>query len=141
MKSIDHQFEYYYNTISGFHLIAYVQCWQSALFDVAYQNGTSFFRFSMHLISVLVIFFCQVDRKLLKLASVPKTQTKYFNHLPSVNTNKLKKAVGDFFQFYGNIYEKKHELISVNIGRWEDRYLTHTFGGLTPEQKRLVQFS
>lgn len=96
----------------------------------------------MHLISVLVIFFCQVSQKLPKLANVPSTQAKWINHSPAVNNDKLKRAIGQFFQFYGNIYEKKHELISVNIGRWEDRHLTHTFqrAELTPEQKRLIQF-
>lgn len=59
-----------------------------------------------------------------------------------MNTDKLKRAIGQFFQFYGNIYEKKHKLISVNIGHWEDRHLTNTFqrAQLTAEQKRLIQF-
>lgn len=124
--------------LTGYHLIAYVRCWQSALYDAADRSGTSFFRFNMHLISVLVIFFCQVSQKLPKLANVPSTQAKWINHSPAVNNDKLKRAIGQFFQFYGNIYEKKHELISVNIGRWEDRHLTHTFqrAELTPEQKR-----
>lgn len=126
----------------SYHLIAFVRCWQSALYDAADECGTRFFRFNMHLISALVIFFCQVNQKLPKLASVPSTQTRCINHLPIVNTDQLKRAIGQFFQFYGNMYEREHELISVNIGRWEDRHLIHTFehAELTPEQKRLNLF-
>lgn len=127
---------------TGYHLIAYVRCWQSALYDAADRCGASVFRFNMHLISVLVIFFCQVSQKLPKLAEVASTRAKCINHSPAVDTKKLKQAIGEFFEFYGNIYERKHELISVNIGRWEDRHLTHTFqrAELTVEQQRSFRF-
>lgn len=124
---------------TGHHLIAFIRAWRDTLIEAATQNGAPTFRFNTYIISVLVIFFYQIDQKFPKVANVPSNGTKTIDNVPPVNVNKFKAAVGQFFQFYGKIYGMDHKIISINIGRLEDRFLKHYQQiHSTPEQKRFV---
>lgn len=128
--------------LTGHHLIAFIRAWQDTLIQVATQNGTPAFRFNTYIISVLVIFFYQIDQKFPKVSTVPPNQAKSIDNVPPVNVTKFKNAVRQFFQFYGKIYGMNHKIISINIGQLEDRFLKqyqqiHS----TPEQKRFVRIT
>lgn len=128
--------------LTGHHLIAFIRAWQDTLIQVATQNGTPAFRFNTYIISVLVIFFYQIDQKFPKVSTVPPNQAKSIDNVPPVNVTKFKNAVRQFFQFYGKIYGMNHKIISINIGRLEDRFLKqyqqiHS----TLEQKRFVRIT
>lgn len=125
--------------LTGHHLVAFIRAWQDSLIQAAEQNAQSAFQFNTYIISVLVIFFYQNDQKFPKVANVPSLHAKSIDNVPPVNVNKLKRAVRQFFQFYGKIYGMNHKIISINIGRLEDRFLKHyKQNHLTPEQKRFI---
>lgn len=124
----------------GYHLIAYVRAWQNTLNDMAVKKGFFFaFRFNTYIISVLVIFYLQLNHNFPPLADVPRSsQLKSIDNMPkTVNKAELKQAVCKFFEFYGRKYEKC-KLISLNIGRWQNVQLNRQQTIFTPEQKMLV---
>lgn len=105
---------------TGYHLIALIRSWQNILYDIAAQKGWHTFHFNTYIISVLVIFFLQVNYKFPKLLHLPPSQIKFIDHVPKVDENSLKRAIVQFFEFYGKIYAIQ-DVISVHNGRWEDR--------------------
>lgn len=128
----------FFNSFSGFHLIAYIRCWQNTLNEAAEQNELKAFKFNTYILSVLVIFFLQITKKIPKLKDLPATQSTTINHIESVNETHLKEAICQFFEFYGEKYSISRQLISINIGRWQERHLQHQQINLKPEQKRLI---
>lgn len=117
-----------------------MRAWQNALNDIAVKKGFLFaFRFNTYIISVLVIFFLQLNYNFPKLADVPSSsQLKSIDHVPKpVNKAQLKEVVCKFFEFYGRKYEKC-KLISLNIGRWQNVQLSRQQTVFTPEQKSYV---
>lgn len=125
-------------TFIGYHLIAYIRGWQNALNEAVVENGSHFvFRFNTYIISVLVIFYLQLNQKFPTLPDVPSSHIKSMDRVPqSVDKEYLKRLVSEFFEFYGKKYELKNQLISVNIGRWQDPLLETKKTNFTPEQKR-----
>lgn len=123
---------------TGYHLIAYVRAWVNALNEAAAAEGAQLvFRFNTYIISVLVIFYLQMNQNFPKLADVPKSHATCVNYVPqNVDKQNLKRSIGEFFKFYGKKYELKNQLISVNIGRWQDPQPVSKKTNLTPEQKR-----
>lgn len=47
----------------------------------------------------------------------------------------LGTLIKEFFAFYGRIYELPTHLISLNIGRWQEKRLQKTQKNLSPAQK------
>lgn len=123
---------------AGHHLIAFIRAWHIAVNEAAVQNGFRFaFRFNTYIISVLVIFFLQLNHNFPKLEDLPQSQSKFINHVPQVDGKKFKHVVQQFFGFYGKVYEKC-KLISVDIGRWQNRKLDKNQTILTPQRQKFV---
>lgn len=120
-------------------MIAYLKAWQEALNRVAILKEMHAFEFNSYIISVLVIFYLQLNQNFPKLAKVSASQANSIDNLPSVDVHLLKQSIRQFFEFYGNFYEIKERVISVHVGQWEDREFRrdqeHEY---TPEQKRFV---
>lgn len=136
-----HNIQTYFLSI-GFHLIAYIRCWQDALNEAAAQKEMSAFQFNTYIISVFVIFFLQYKKEFPEVKKLPKNQTKCINKVCVVNGSDVKQSICEFFEFYGNKYEPKNQMISIHIGKWQDRQSlarkTATVN-LTPEQKRFAK--
>ena len=121
-------------------MIAFVRAWQITVHDMAVQNGFQHaFRLNSYIISVLVIFFLQLNHNFPKLEDLPVSEMKFIDHVPQVDGKQLKRAIKQFFEFYGRKYEKC-KLISVNIGRWQNRQLDKNQTTLTSERKKYVEF-
>lgn len=121
---------------TGFHLIAYIRSWQNALNEAAAQEGLKAFQFNTYIISVLVIFFLQMNKIFPKLKDLPPSKSKCIDHIEVVGNDKLRQLVNQFFEFYGKKYQMGIQLISINIGRWQERQLPAQQTILTPEQTR-----
>lgn len=107
--------------------------------EVAAQNGMCAFQFNTYIIAVLVIFYLQYNKKFPKLKELPASQTKFIHTLSDVSEVNVKQAIWEFFEFYGKKYEPSNQMISIQIGRWQDlQFLTRKAEtmNLTPEQKR-----
>lgn len=117
-------------------MIAYIRSLQ-VLNEFSGQNGTDIFNFK-YIVSILVIFFLQVNHNFLKLKDLPSSQTQNINIPPKIDKELLQQTIVDFFNFYGKKYEIAKDLISLNIGRFQKRKLDVTQTIFTPEQKRLV---
>lgn len=119
-------------------MIAYVKSWQHALNDTLRTQGLVAFQFNTYIISVLVIFFLQMNYDFPKVDAVPLVNVMTINTVPSINKDALKKAIRAFFNFYAKQYEVDRLLISVQIGRWQERRLQAEQRKFTAEQKRFV---
>lgn len=104
------------------------------------QKSSHGFYFNTYIIAVLVIFFLQMNYKFPKIKDVPPTQCKRIDDIPNIDKDHLKKAIGEFFHFYGQKLEVGKHLISTNIGRWQERHLQPQQLIFTPEQKWLELF-
>ncbi|XP_055323571.1 uncharacterized protein LOC129578676 isoform X2 [Sitodiplosis mosellana] len=120
-----------------YHLIACIRSWQNVLNDVAAEQGKVAFQFNTYIISVLVIFYLQMDHGFPQIKDVALTTSKCINVVPNIERNLLIQAVGGFFKFYANRYETNNQLISVNIERWQEKRLQPHQSIFTPEQKSL----
>lgn len=75
-----------------------------------------------------------------QIKDLSPSKSKNLNVVPHITEDLLKQAVKGFFNFYANRYDIKNHLISVNIGRWQQRYLHDRPSNFTTEQKRLYIF-
>lgn len=123
---------------TGFHLIAYIRSWQNALNEAAAREGLKAFQFNTYIISVLVIFFLQMNKIFPKLKDLPPSKSKCIDHVEVVRNDKLRQLINQFFEFYGKKYQMGVQLISINIGRWQERQLPAQQTILTPEQTRYI---
>lgn len=123
-------------------MIAYLKSWQEALNRAAILKEMQAFQFNSYIISVLVIFYLQLNQNFPKLTNVPVSQASSIDKVPPVDINLLKQSIHQFFEFYGNSYDIKDHVISVHVGQWENRAFEkdqqHEY---TPEQRRFVHFS
>lgn len=120
---------------SGFHVIACIRSWQNVVNTL--EKGKIVFQFNTYIISVLVIFYLQMNHNFPKIKDVTSSKSKIINAVPNFNKGLLREAVGGFFKFYADNYEIKNHLISVNIGRWQQRHLnSRELKSPSPEQKR-----
>lgn len=126
--------------VTGYHLIACIRSWQNVLNDVAAEHGKVAFQFNTYIISVLVIFYLQMNHNFPQTKDVPPSKAKHINVVPIIKMDLLKQGVGGFFKFYADRYEISNHLISVNIGRWQERRLQPHQSNFTSEQKRLDNF-
>lgn len=123
---------------TGYHLIAYVRAWQNSLNEIAAQNGMHAFHFNTYIISILVIFFLQLNHEFPKLTDLPSSEVKSIDFIPNVDKGKFQTLARQFFKFYGEYYEIKCKVISVDVGRWQNRELDGNQTNFTPAQKRHV---
>lgn len=123
-------------------MIAYVRAWLNAVNEAAVAKGAQpAIRFNTYIVSVLVVFYLQMHQQFPKLADVPPSQSKHIWSVSQiVDRDYLKRSIREFFDFYGKKYELKNQLISVNIGRWQDPQLEIKKTNFTPEQKRYVKY-
>lgn len=119
-------------------MTALLRAWQMAIHEAAVQSGYGFaFRLNTYIISVLVIFYLQLNHNFPKLEDLPQGLNEQSDYLSQVNAKELKQALRQFFTFYGKVYEKC-KLISCNIGRWQNRRLDKHQQILSPERKKFV---
>lgn len=126
----------------GYHLIVYLKSWQDALNSAAILKEMQAFQFNSYIISVLVIFYLQLNQNFPKLGDVRRvSRTNSIDNAPPVDANLLKQSIRQFFKFYGNFYDFKKQVISVHVGQWENRqFEKDQQRKYTPEQKRFVCF-
>lgn len=106
--------------------------------EIAAQNGLHAFQFSTYIISILVIFFLQLNHTFPKLADLPSYEVNSIDFIPKIDKEKLKKLTCLFFEFYGKYYEINCKVISVDVGRWQNRELDNNQTNFTLAQKRWV---
>lgn len=116
--------------------------WQNALKTILSQTNANMFHFNSYIISILVIFFMQVNY------DVPIAPDVHAMRSNSESLTKVKKSVqkdfaildkilADFFWFYGQRYQIWNHVISLNIGRWQERRIQDQQKSFQPNQKRL----
>lgn len=82
--------------------------WQITLNRV----GIAQFEFNTYVISVLVIFFLQVNHKFPTIDQSLSVRSMIADFKP---------VLRQFFSFYGNQYEMWHHVINVHVGKWQKR--------------------
>lgn len=115
-------------------MIAYVRALQNVLNEEASKSGLVSFTMNSYIIVVLVIFYLQVNHDLPTVTELPLVIASGIKFSPK---NGFGEFVKEFFEFYGNTFEPKMHLISVNVGKWqqkEQREQKH----FTSAQKRFV---
>lgn len=129
----------------GRNMIEYVLAWQNALNGILAQNEAGGFQFNAYIISVLVIFFMQVNYDIPAISDIgtiksnPDALKKASASLKKDMTN-IDKMLADFFWFYGQRYQIWNHVISLNIGRWQERRIQDQQKHFLPNQKRYVDF-
>lgn len=129
--------------LTGRQLIGYIRAWQNIINDLATQNGSTAFEFNTYIISVLVIFFLQMNYGLPVVNDITilvgSGQSKALVSKTKSTLDDMQdfdKMLGEFFHFYGGRYEINNHLISTCIGRWQEQRLTGQQKHFTVEQKR-----
>lgn len=85
-------------------------------------------------IAVLVIFYLQLKHGLPTVTELPLV---FYNKTKFSSENKLGDFVKEFFEFYGKTFESKSHIISINVGKWQQK-VQEDQKHFTPEQKRFV---
>lgn len=111
--------------ISGRFLISYISVWQDFLKSVC----SSIFEFNTYIISVLVIFFLQMNYNL-------PTINKLSDYTSCINIPSYKEVPRQFFNFYGNIYSSKSHVISLHIGQWKQIHVESQQKHFSAAEKR-----
>lgn len=128
----------------GHQLIAYVRAWQNVVNDLAMQHGNTAFQFNTYIISVLVIFFLQVNYGIPVVCDasilVGSFNTVQASQSIVDETKDFDRMLNEFFHFYGTRYEINNHLISARIGRWQEIRLAGQQKHFSAEQKRYVLF-
>lgn len=129
--------------LTGRNLIECIVAWQNALNSTLAPNGANAFQFNTYMISVLVIFFMQVnyDIPVIKdITSVRSNQDAIKKVAASLkkDLDNFDKMLSDFFWFYGQRYQIWNHVISLNIGRWQERRIQDQQKFFMPNQKRCV---
>lgn len=132
-------FPFKFNTIeifpnAGKKLIAFVRAWQNVLNEEASKSGLMAFDMNSYIIAVLVIFYLQVKHE---LPTVPELPLVIANGIKIIPKNSFDELVKGFFEFYGNIFESKMHLISVNVGKWQQKSQGEP-NQVSPVEKRFV---
>lgn len=120
----------YIISFSGRFLIMYVKTWQTVL----KRLGNAHFEFNTYIISVLVIFFLQLELGEENFPTVDKLITN--NARINSNITNFRPVLRLFFEFYGNRYQMCEHIISINIGRWIEKNQQINYNFLSPAQKR-----
>lgn len=103
---------------TGKRLIAYVRAWQNVLNEKSVKSGSVAFKMNSYVIAVLVIFYLQLS------CEVP-TVTDLSLAIANESTFSPKKSfdeyVKEFFKLYGQKFELNVHLISVHVGKWQQK--------------------
>lgn len=84
-----------------------------------------------------MIFYLQMNHQFPKLKDLPLIESKFTNiSILKPEQKTLNQLVVGFFEFYAKRYEVSNHLISLNIGRWQEKQMHSDQTKLTPEQKR-----
>lgn len=118
-------------------MIAYIGSWQSVLTEMAAKQA---FQFNTYIISILAIFYLQMNHGLPKVKDVPHILSTCINVVPNIEKSLLLQAITGFFKFYADRYEINNHLISVTIGRWQQIQLKPHEKNFSAEQKWLDSF-
>lgn len=114
--------------LTGKELVAFVKAWNNIVNKIAAENGLVAFQFNTYTISVFVLFFLQMNY------NFPTVKMLSENiQLPSCGD--ICQLAKEFFELYRKIEISKH-LISLNVGKWQERELQPTQRIFSPEQKR-----
>lgn len=122
-------------------MIECISAWQNALNSIYDENGAVAFQFNTYMISALVIFFMQVNYDVPTIQDVASYRLKP-EAMKKANASLKKdlecfdKILSDFFYFYGNRYQIWNHVISLNIGRWQERRIQDQQRWFLPNQKR-----
>lgn len=114
-------------------MIAYLKGLCTVLDDIAANNRLPVMKFNSYMISVLVIFYLQMNHNFPKINQLSNSSKVTLSAKFS-----LHELVRDFFRFYGKKYELKNHLISLNVGRWQEKQLQKSQTIFSPEQKRFI---
>lgn len=96
---------------------------------IVQKTHEALFDFNTYIISLLVMFFFQVNYNLPNIFNFQNSSHK--KRFKDVN---IKAIAREFFSFYGHIYNMRTQVISVQTGRWKQRQLN-------PYQKHQTQLS
>lgn len=114
--------------LTGKELIAFVKAWHNIVNEIAAENGLVAFQFNTYTISVFVLFFLQMNYNFPTVKMLSETIQK-----PSCGD--ICQIAMEFFELYRKIEISKH-LISLNVGKWQERELQPAQKNFSPEQKR-----
>lgn len=119
------------NRISGGFLISYISAWQSVLNRLI----GPMFDFNTYIISVLAIFFLQVNYKL-------PSNANFSNLVASTTSNVADLSVipRQFFEFYGSVYNISSHVISTNVGRLLPKNVSKKSDDFSVVEKLYVSF-
>lgn len=131
--------------IVGRNLIEYVLAWQHAINGILAQNESSAFQFNAYIISVLVIFFMQVNYEIPIISEMAAFRSNADAMKKAGASHKrdlanIDKLLADFFWFYGQRYQIWNHVISLNLGRWQERRIQDQQKHFLPNQKRFAFF-
>lgn len=114
-------------------MIAYVKAWQNVLNEEASKKElAAVFNMNSYIIAVLVIFYLQLNIDLPTVAELPLTFPKRSKFSPIKSFDELVKG---FLNFYGKTFEPKMHLISVNVGKWQQKELGDQRNFTSPQKE------
>lgn len=116
-------------SFSGRFLITYIKTWQDVLNDLDVAK----FNFNTYIISVLVIFFLQLNHKLPRIDEISTVQSN-----TNSNIDNFKNILRQFFDLYGNRYQIWNHVISAHIGQWQERRTQSEQVNYSEAKQRLV---
>lgn len=99
-------------------MIGYVKAWQCVLNEAASKSGLVAFKMNSYIIAALVIFYLQLNHELPTAIDLPSVIAK---GMKFSTKNSLRQFIEEFFIFYGKTFESKTHLISLNVGRWQQK--------------------
>lgn len=128
----------------GRDLIEYIVAWKNALHTILAPYETAAFQFNTYMIAVLVIFFVQVNYDVPVIADIDTVRSNADAMKKVADTTKkdldnFDKILAEFFWFYGQRYQIWNHVISLNIGRWQERRIQDQQKFFLPNQKRFAR--
>lgn len=93
------------------------------------------------MVSILVIFFMQVNYEVPAISEVAATRSssdamKKVHASFKKDLSNIDKMLADFFWFYGQRYQIWNHVLSLHIGRWQERRIQDQQKHFLPNQKR-----
>lgn len=115
--------------------------WRNALNIILAQTETNAFQFNTYVITVLVIFFMQANYDIpivQEIATIRSNSDAMKTAEASLTKDSASfdKILAEFFWFYGQRYQIWNHVISLNIGRWQERRIQDQQKWFLPNQKR-----
>lgn len=95
-----------------------MKAWQTALNERASKCGLIAFVMNTYVMAVLVIFYLQFSHGLPTVTELP---TAISNGTKFTTKKSFGHFVKEFFDFYGKSFEPNSHLISLHVGRWQQK--------------------